>query len=100
MPVTFRYDERSGIVLTTAKGIVSFEDLMSHIEAKAHMDLSGAAELFDARDLTLDLSLAQMRRLAHETEIQLGGQMPLRPTTGGPRSLSMLGSLFSSTQSA
>jgi hypothetical protein len=74
MPVTFKYDERSGIVLTTARGIISFEDLMSHMEAKAHMKLSGAAELFDARDITLDLSLAQMRQLAQETENLLGSQ--------------------------
>lgn len=76
MPVTFKYDETGGIVLTTGRGIVSFEDLMRHIEAKARMKISGVAELFDARDMTLDLSLAQMRQLAEETESRLGAKPP------------------------
>jgi len=76
MPVTFKADPRSGAVLTTARGIVSYAELLDHIAAKATKGLMARDELFDARDINLDLSLSEVKAIAERTKDALRSQPP------------------------
>jgi hypothetical protein len=76
MPVTFRIDRSSGIVLSVAAGIVTYAELRRHIEAKARLDVVAKAELFDARDISLDLSLRELQELAGAVKEAVGPEAP------------------------
>jgi len=76
MPVTFKVDTVSGAVLTTARGIVSYAELLDHINAKLERGLITRAELFDARDINLDLSLSELQGIADQTKRALGARTP------------------------
>ena len=76
MPVTFQVDRSGGAVFTTARGIVSYAELLDHIASKAKQGLIARAELFDARDITLDLSLSELQAIAEHTKEALGSQTP------------------------
>jgi hypothetical protein len=76
MPVTFHTDDSSGVVFTAANGIVSCAELVEHIAAKAALNLQTRAELFDARDITLDLSLSELQVVANRTKEALRSQPP------------------------
>ena len=76
MPVTFQVDKSGGAVFTTARGIVSYTELLDHIAAKLERGLIARAELFDARDINLDLSLSELQGIAEQTKKALGSQTP------------------------
>jgi hypothetical protein len=76
MPVTFRADRSHGVVVTVARGIVSYAELMAHIDAKAKKGVAAKAELFDARDITLDLSIPELKKLAARVKEAVGEQAP------------------------
>ncbi len=74
MPVTFRVDDATAAIFTKARGIVSYAELIDHIVAKAERGLMTRAEIFDARDITLDLSLSELQGVAVKTKEALGTQ--------------------------
>src|SRR5688572_16417611 len=74
MSVTYTVDERRELVVTTARGIVTFSELMDHIAAKERAGLAAKAELFDARDVALDLSKDQLNQLAERSRSASGPQ--------------------------
>ena len=76
MPVTFRGDRSNGVIVTVARGIVSYAELVKHIDAKAKKGVAARAELFDARDVTLDLSLQELKQLAAKVKEAVGEQSP------------------------
>src|SRR4051812_48015970 len=76
MPVAYRIDAHSGVVLTTATGIVTFQQLAQHIAAKSEEGYAAKAELFDARDITLDLSVLELKELAERAKAVLDPQAP------------------------
>ena len=78
MPIKFSSDHGTKAIVTTATGIVSCEDILNHIEAKVVADVLTYAELFDARDVTLDVSIAELNVIAKEAREATGQQKPGR----------------------
>ena len=78
MPITFRSDHGSETILTTATGILSCPDILAHIHAKTVADLTTYDELFDAQDVTLDVSIAELGLIAKKVKEATGKQNPGR----------------------
>lgn len=78
MPIAFRSEHGTKTILTTATGIVSCADILDHIQAKVVADLVTYAELFDARDVTLDVSIAELHLIAESAREATGQQKPGR----------------------
>lgn len=72
MPIEFRYDQRSGILFTTAKGVVSFSDVLNHIKREADAGDLACKELFDATEATTDMSSDEIQTLAESVRQRLG----------------------------
>src|SRR4051812_13785994 len=58
--IGFAVDDDKQIIFSRAGGIVSRADVLSYIEAKTEAGVLGYAELFDARDMVVDLSTADL----------------------------------------
>jgi hypothetical protein len=56
------------VLETHAVGLVSNEELEQHVDAQEKEGLIAAAELFDARDATTNLTAAQVRNLVRRTD--------------------------------
>lgn len=78
MPITFSSDHGANAILTTATGIVSCGDILKHIEAKVVADVMSYAELFDARDVTLDISITEVNVIARKVREATGQEKPGR----------------------
>lgn len=76
MPVSFVVDSSSNAVLTTASGIVCYDELVQHIQSKKSSGLMCLPELFDARDINLDLSTSQLLCLSDKVVSALEGKPP------------------------
>jgi len=64
MPISIQFDESAGCVYSTAQGIVAVGDIEAHLRAKAAAELLFKPEIFDARDVTLDLSVRDLQHIA------------------------------------
>lgn len=64
MPVAFVLDEISGLVRTTAAGLVTEEDWVRHIRAIERAGLLDVRQLVDARGIVYDATAEEIRRLA------------------------------------
>jgi hypothetical protein len=78
MPITFRAEHGAKVIVTTATGIVSCADILDHIQAKVVSDVLSYAELFDARDVTLDVSVAELKSIAVKSREAIGKHQPGR----------------------
>lgn len=78
MPIHLQFDEVSGCVLSTASGIVAVKEAEAHVRAKTAANVHWKPEIFDARDVTLDLSTADLKRIAAVVRETLG------PLKAGP----------------
>lgn len=76
MPTTFAVDHEQNAIFTTATGILSFEEIVQHLQAKEESHVLDYAELFDARDVSLDFSVAELRRIADEVRRMMGTVVP------------------------
>lgn len=76
MPITFNIERN--VIFTTATGILSYADVLDHIEAKRHGDVIASSELFDARRITLDISVDDLKSIASEVAKALDGKAPGR----------------------
>lgn len=72
MPITFTVEQE--VIFTTARGILSFADVLDHISAKK--EVFTFPEFFDARDVTLDLSADDLKAIAVEVSKTLNGRSP------------------------
>jgi hypothetical protein len=66
MPIVMRFDPIANRLLTTASGEVTFADLLEHLAAEGREGHLGAAELFDARQATTNLTSAEVRQLVEQ----------------------------------
>ena len=78
MPLTFTVEDSQKLVVTTASGILSREEILQHLQAKGRNGLLATPELFDARDVTLDLSVADLQIIADQVRSVMAGIQPGR----------------------
>ena len=76
MPIHLQFDEVSGCVFSTASGIVAVGEVEAHIRAKAEANMHSQPEIFDARDVTLDLSTEDLKHIASVVRETLGSLTP------------------------
>lgn len=78
MPASFTIDTDTACVLTTATGILSYADVVELIRAKVKAGVMAHDELVDAREITLDLSSADLPAIVGEVRTALGDRAPGR----------------------
>jgi len=78
MPVTYILEDGQQLVVTTASGILSREEILQHLGAKTASGVLATPELFDARDVTLDLSVADLQIIADQVRSAMAGIQPGR----------------------
>jgi len=76
MSITIHFDEISGYVSSTAHGIVAVKEIEAHVRGKAAANVLSIPEIFDARDVTLDLSVQDLRHIAGVVRETMGSQKP------------------------
>lgn len=76
MSITLQFDEISGYVSTTAHGILAVKEIEAHVQDKAAANVLSKPEIFDARDVTLDLSVQDLRHIAGVVRETMGSQKP------------------------
>jgi hypothetical protein len=74
--IHFAFDERAQLIRATAHGIITAGEVIEYLRAKAGDDLQGFDELFDARDVVLDLSLDDLQNVADEVNRRGAGLAP------------------------
>lgn len=72
MPVTFLLDSEHHTIISTATGILGRAEILEHLKAKTDAGVMGFAELFDARDVTLDLSVSDLQTIADDVRQAMG----------------------------
>jgi hypothetical protein len=63
MPVRFRYDKDLRMLLTTAEGLVSFDDVAAHISEESRQRALGYRELIDATRAQTSLTAEELRQI-------------------------------------
>jgi nucleoside-diphosphate-sugar epimerase len=76
MAITFRSDSVAEILQTRAREMVTLGDLLDHLKVKAEKGLLGHGEVFDARNVVLDLSQHELHELAEAVQKAVGGRRP------------------------
>lgn len=76
MPITFHINSSSKVVQSKATGIVGYVDLVEHLEAKEELAVHSFAEIFDARNVKLDLSIGDLLRIAAQVRRVLNNEEP------------------------
>jgi hypothetical protein len=73
MPIHFIIDASTSVVEATATGVLTCEEMVTYIDAKAEAGVMENNELIDVREATLDLSADDLRVIAGESETALAG---------------------------
>lgn len=76
MPIVLERDDIAGIVYSTAQGIVNLVDVEVHLRAKFDAQVMTWPEVFDARDVTLDLSMRDLHQIADHVRQAMVGKEP------------------------
>jgi hypothetical protein len=76
MPIVLERDDAAGIVYSTAKGIVNLVDVEVHLRAKFDAQVLTWPEVFDARDVTLDLSMRDLNLIAEHVRQAMADKQP------------------------
>ncbi len=79
MPIHFNYDRQLEILLTTAVGTVSLDDLNKHIDKRLLAGTIGCPEIFDATAASTDMTTDDIRKMAERTQ-RLMRDGPFGPT--------------------
>jgi hypothetical protein len=74
--IHFITDDSRNIIFTTARGIVTKQDVLKYIRAKIEKGFQRYAELFDARDIVLDLSANDLPAIADAMRDSVLDQVP------------------------
>jgi hypothetical protein len=61
MSIRFRYDPELKILFTTAEGLVTFEELQSHLDEESRACALAYRELFDAMKARTNLTASEVR---------------------------------------
>jgi hypothetical protein len=61
MSIRFRYDPELKILFTTAEGLVTFEEIQSHLDEESHAGALAYRELFDAMKARTNLTASEVR---------------------------------------
>jgi len=77
--IHYVHDRVQDRLITTAEGLVTFDDLTAHLDMEEHNRDLGRAELIDARTATTNVTASQVRRLAQRAADMLA-RAPLGPT--------------------
>ena len=88
MAITFHVDRVNKRIYSKAVGLVTFDDLLSHMRAEIGPDVAGYSEVFDTSGATTSLTVEQVRRLADERRQIAQAQ------TGGPVAVVATNDLF------
>lgn len=78
MPVTSSIDHEAKTIHTTASGIVPCDEILGHVEKKRIARAFSYSEVFDARGVTLDLSISDLHKIATEVRTETGQEKPGR----------------------
>ena len=76
MPITFRVAPAAKIIRTRASGIVSFDDIVRHLQAKEQHHVLSYAEIFDTRGSQFDLSILDISRVVDEVRRVMSSTEP------------------------
>jgi hypothetical protein len=79
MPITYVIDRLRQRMLTQASGLVTFNDVIGHLDQEERDRGLDVPELVDARSAKTDLTAEQVRRLI-QRGVQLLRTIPLGPT--------------------
>ena len=79
MPIRLTIDRDRARVRTRAEGVVTFDEIVAHLDRKAELHGTGYAELFDARQARIDITPGQIRALVGRVDATRRGE-PLGPT--------------------
>jgi hypothetical protein len=63
MPIHFTYDPQLMMLLTSAEGLVSFEDIQKHLDKELPAGAIGCREIFDALAASTNLTPEQIREI-------------------------------------
>ena len=61
MPIRTRFDPALGVLFATGEGVVTFEELMEHLEHEIAENVLGVPELFDATTASTNLTTGQVK---------------------------------------
>jgi len=68
VPISYRVDTGHRRIESRGTGMVTYDEVRSHLEAEEREEVLGYEEIFDARDAATDLTRDQVRRLVSLTE--------------------------------
>ena len=68
MPISFRIDDTAKRIYTVAEGVITYEDLLGHMNSDVPPGVAVYAEIFDCTEATTDLTADKVRKLATERE--------------------------------
>ena len=108
MPIRFTYHYQHGILVTTAKGLVSFAEIQRHLDEETAAKALGYREIVDASTASTNLTSEEVKQLARrlETMMRSGTLGPTAIVTtndvafGMARMLAILCELWSGPQVA
>src|SRR5215470_8080703 len=79
MPINFHYDPDVGILFTRAEGLLTFEEILRHLDEERNAKGIAHPEIFDATQAYTD-STAEQVRVVVQRMIEMGRQGVFGPT--------------------
>jgi hypothetical protein len=76
--IGFAADHEKRVIISKATGIISRADVLNYINAKMEAGVLGYAELFDARDIVVDLPIVDLSVIADAMRSSMAGEKPAR----------------------
>jgi hypothetical protein len=76
MPIAFTIDR--DVIFSVAEGILSYDDIRGHIEAKRRAGIMELREIVDGRKVTVGFSVNELKSIAAEAAKALNGKAPGR----------------------
>ena len=73
MPIQFTWDAARAILFTTAEGMVTLTDIITHLDCESDAALLGCPEIFDARDARTNLTPNDVRNLVGQIQMRMKG---------------------------
>ncbi len=72
MPIRSTFDSQLQILFTRAEGVVSLDEIQSHLDEKAARQILAARELLDASGASTNLTADQVRQIAASLRETMG----------------------------
>jgi len=74
--IGFAADHDNRVIISRARGVISRTEILRYIDAKAHAGALSYAELLDARDMVVDVSIADLPVIGDAMRSSRVGQKP------------------------